>query len=61
MVKANLIKTKSEGRRLIEQSGVAVNDNIVADVSATVSQSDFEDGKLMIKKGKKVYHRIKLI
>ncbi len=61
MVKANLIKTKSEGRRLIEQSGVTVNDNIVSDVYATVSKTDFEDGKLMIKKGKKVYHRIKLM
>ncbi|WP_326910790.1 tyrosine--tRNA ligase [Sedimentibacter sp. MB31-C6] len=61
MVKANLIKSKSEGRRLIEQSGVSVNDNIVGDVGSTVSKSDFEDGKLMIKKGKKVYHRIKLI
>lgn len=61
MIKANLIKTKSEGRRLIEQSGVSVNDNIVDDIAATVSKSDFEDGKLMIKKGKKTYHRIKLI
>jgi len=61
MVKANLIKTKSEGRRLIEQSGVSVNDNIISDIAATVSASDFEDGKLMIKKGKKTYHRIKLV
>ncbi|WP_312700803.1 tyrosine--tRNA ligase, partial [Sedimentibacter sp.] len=45
MVKANLIKTKSEGRRLIEQSGVSVNDNIIGDIAATVSASDFEDGK----------------
>ncbi|WP_313342088.1 tyrosine--tRNA ligase [Sedimentibacter sp.] len=60
MVKANLIKSKSEGRRLIEQSGVSINDNIVDDIGATVSKSDFEDGKLMIKKGKKIYHRIKL-
>lgn len=61
MVKANLIKTKSEGRRLIEQSGVSVNDNIISDIAATISSSDFEDGKLMIKKGKKTYHRIKLV
>lgn len=61
MLKAGLIKSKSEGRRLIEQSGVAVNDVIVGEVSAAVYESDFEDGKLMIKKGKKVYHRIKLV
>ena len=61
MVKTALIKTKSEGRRLIEQSGVAVNDIIVNDVNATVSEIDFTDGKLMVKKGKKVFHRVKLV
>jgi tyrosyl-tRNA synthetase len=61
MVKANLIKSKSEGRRLIDQSGVAVNDNIVKDVGTKVTELDFDDDKLMIKKGKKVYHRIKLV
>lgn len=61
MAKAGLIKTKSEGRRLIEQSGVAVNDNVVDGVNALVTEKDFEEGKLIIKKGKKVYHRVKLV
>ncbi|MDF2678673.1 MAG: tyrosine--tRNA ligase, partial [Bacillota bacterium] len=37
MVKAGLIKTKSEGRRLIEQKGVTLNDNVIEDFNATVS------------------------
>ncbi|MEA5094812.1 MAG: tyrosine--tRNA ligase [Sedimentibacter saalensis] len=61
MTTANLIKTKSEGRRLIEQSGVTVNDVVVSDVNAVLTLADFEDEKLKIKKGKKVYHRIKLV
>lgn len=61
MVKTGLIKTKSEGRRLIEQSGVAVNDNIISDVAASVTESDFLDGKIIIKKGKKVFHKVKLV
>jgi len=61
MVKAKLINTKSEGRRLIDQSGVTVNDNIVSDVNSAISQNDFENGTLVIKKGKKIYHRIKLV
>ncbi|MEL7649032.1 MAG: tyrosine--tRNA ligase [Sedimentibacter sp.] len=61
MAKAALIKTKSEGRRLIEQAGVTVNDKVVEDVNAVVAEADFEDGKLIIKKGKKVYHRVKLV
>lgn len=61
MTTANLIKTKSEGRRLIEQSGVTVNDVVVSDVNALITLADFEDEKLIIKKGKKVYHKIKLV
>lgn len=60
MMKAGLIKTKSEGRRLIEQSGVFVNDKLISEVNQKATEEDFEDGKLMIRKGKKVYHRIKL-
>lgn len=61
MLKSGLIKSKSEGRRLIEQSGVTVNDNVVSDINASVTENDFNDGKLIIKKGKKVYHRIRLV
>jgi len=61
MMKAGLIKSKSEGRRLIEQSGVTVNDNVVDDVNATIAEKDFEEGKLIVKKGKKVYHRVNLV
>jgi len=58
MIKADLIKTKSEGRRLIEQNGVRVNDEIFSDLAKAITENDFNDGKLMIKKGKKVFHRI---
>lgn len=61
MVRSGLIKSKSEGRRLIEQLGVSVNESIISDISATVSEKDFIDNKLMIKKGKKIYHRVKLV
>ncbi len=58
MIKADLIKTKSEGRRLIEQNGVRVNDEVFSDLAKVITENDFNDGKLMIKKGKKVFHRI---
>ena len=44
----------------IEISAKTVNDAIIDDIGATVTEADFEDSKLMIKKGKKTYHRIKL-
>ncbi len=58
MLKADLIKTKSEGRRLLEQNGVRVNDEIFSDISKLITEDDFNEGKLMIKKGKKIFHRI---
>lgn len=58
MLKADLIKTKSEGRRLLEQNGVRINDEVFSDISKLITENDFNEGKLMIKKGKKIFHRI---
>lgn len=60
LAKAGLIPSRSEGRRLVQQGGVAVNDQKVEDVNHTVRLTDFTDGTLMIKKGKKVYHQIRI-
>ena len=57
LTKCALIPSKGEGRRLIQQGGVAVDDEKVTDVYAKVAKSDFEKGYVVIKKGKKVYHK----
>lgn len=54
-----LIPTRSEGRRLVEQGGIRINDVQVQDINMKIVQSDFDDnGELMIKKGKKGFHRV---
>ena len=58
MVKAGLISSKGEGRRLIQQGGVSLNGNKVSDANYIMNASDFESGEAVIKKGKKVFHRI---
>ena len=58
MIKAGLISSKGEGRRLIEQGGVSVDDVKVASPFETVKKSDFKDGQIIIKKGKKVFYKI---
>ncbi len=58
MLKAGLIPSKGEGRRLIQQGGVSINGNKVSDIAENICESDFEDGSVIIKKGKKVYHKI---
>lgn len=60
MQKAGLIKSNGEGRRLIEQNGISLNEVKVSDANYTLSQQDFKDGKALIQKGKKVFHLLKL-
>ena len=60
MVSAGLASSKGEARRLVQQGGVSVNDAKVTDPTATLSDADFTDGAAIIKKGKKVYHKITL-
>lgn len=57
MIKAGLVKSKGECRRLIEQGGVSVDDIKVTDVFKSLSDADFDKGYVIIKKGKKVYYK----
>ena len=61
LVHCKLAPSRSEAKRNITQGGVEVNDVKVTDFGAKVSAADFKDGKLIIKKGKKTYHRINLV
>lgn len=61
LLEVGLIPSKGEGRRLIGQKGITMQDVLVEDLQKVVAVADFEDGKLMIRKGKKVYHRIQLV
>lgn len=58
MLKAGLIKSNGEGRRLIQQGGVAVNDEKVTDPLKALSTADFEKGNVILKKGKKVFYKV---
>jgi len=58
LVAAGLCASRGEGRRLIEQGGISVNDVKVTDVYKKITDNDFSDGSFIVKKGKKVYHRV---
>ena len=61
LVKCELISSKGEGRRLITQNGISVNDAKVTDIFLEIKEDDFTDNELVIKKGKKVYHKVNLV
>ena len=58
LIKAELVTSRGEARRLIEQGGVSVDNEKVTAVSYVIPASDFEKGYVIIKKGKKVFHKI---
>ena len=55
--KCGLIPSKKEGRRLIEQGGISIDDEKVTDVTAKLAAAAFAKGYVVIKKGKKVFHK----
>ena len=60
MVKAGLAASNGEARRLVQQGGVSVNDAKVTDAAMAIAAADFGDEGIIIKKGKKVYHKVLL-
>ena len=58
LCKANLCPSRGEARRLIQQGGVSVDDVKITDPMYIIPLSDFEKGYVIIKKGKKVFHKI---
>lgn len=59
MVKAGIIKSKGEGRRLITQGGVSVNDEKATDPNMSFTTDDFSN-EIIVKKGKKVFHKFSI-
>lgn len=56
MLKAGMIKSKGEGRRLIDQGGVSVNDEKVNGALTALKLINF-DNDVIVKKGKKMFHK----
>ncbi len=52
-----LVPSKAEARRLIQQGGISVDDEKLTDVKAEISKESFEKGYVVIRKGKKVFHK----
>ncbi len=60
LVETKLAPTRSEARRLVQQGGVTVNEEKVTDVYQSFTAADLDgEGTLIIRKGKKGYHKIK--
>ncbi len=61
LVELGFIKSKGEGRRLIDQRGLRLNDELVTDLWLKVAEEDFNQGYALLRRGKKSYFKIDAI
>ena len=54
---ANFIKSNSEGRRLIQDKCVLLNNEVIEDFKFLITKGNFEDNELLLRKGKKKYFK----
>lgn len=60
LVEKGILKTKSEGRRLVQQNGINIGESKVTDFAMPITKELFTDGEFLIKIGKKKYHKVVL-
>ncbi len=60
IVVTGIAPSKGQARTLINQGGISLNDEKVSDVSYVLSDSDFKDGFAILRKGKKVFHKLEI-
>jgi len=58
LIACGITKSKGEGRRLISDGGVSVNGEKVKDVFQEITAEQMDAGEIMIRKGKKVHHKV---
>ena len=58
IVLCKMAPSKGQARTLINQGGISLNDNKITDINYVMSDNDFKDGYAILKKGKKVFHRL---
>ena len=60
LVTTGLCTSRGEARRLVQQGGVMVDDVKVASIDESLARERFEGEGIIVRKGKKVYHRVKV-
>ena len=58
LLKTNITKSRGEGRRLVQQGGVSVDDKKVADIGLSFTSDDLKANAIIVKKGKKIFHKV---
>lgn len=60
LFKLSIIPSKAEGRRLIEQNGLSIDDIKITEISKMMTINDFKDNFIVVKKGKKNFYKVEI-
>ncbi len=60
LVRTGIVKSKGEAKRLMSQKGIYLNDAVVEDPFYVLNDGDFTDNEAIVRKGKKIFHRLKI-
>ena len=58
LVQTGIAPSKGQAKTLIAQGGISLNDNKIEDIAYKLSEEDFKEGYAILRKGKKVYHKL---
>ena len=58
IVLTKIAQSKGQAKTLIEQGGISLNDQKITDIGYKLSEEDFKEGIAILKKGKKIYHKL---
>ena len=57
-VKSGLVSSRNEGRRAVEQGGVAVDGDKIPDISVTIPEEKFDGDGIVVRRGKKNFRKV---
>ena len=60
LVDIKIVSSKSEARRLMEQNGISINQEKESNIDRIITKDDFNNGELIVQKGKKVFLKVEL-
>ncbi len=58
LVLTGIAPSKGQAKTLISQGAITLNDEKISDITYLLSDKDFKNGYAILKKGKKVYHKL---
>ena len=58
LLKTGITKSRGEGRRLVQQGGVSVDDKKVTEIGLSFTSDELNSNPIIVKKGKKIFHKV---